>query len=123
VILVDTSVWVDHFRGAERAAGLQDLLEENEVLMHPWVIGELALGGLGPRGAGIVADLGQLPPAPRISDGEILDLIAARRLYGRGIGWVDAQLLGSALVGGGGLWTFDGRLERVAADLGVMGKR
>lgn len=123
MILVDTSVWVDHFRGVERAAGLQALLEENEVLMHPWVIGELALGGLGPRGASIVADLGQLPAAPRIPDDEILDLIATRGLFGRGIGWVDAQLLGSALVGGGALWTFDGKLERVAADLGAMAER
>jgi predicted nucleic acid-binding protein len=119
VILVDTSAWVEHFRGDPRADRLAGLLEEDEVLLHPWVLGELALGGLGPHRAEVIADLRRLPAAPEIPHSEVLDLILDRRLAGVGIGWVDAHLLASALVVRGGLWTLDTRLSRVARELGV----
>jgi predicted nucleic acid-binding protein len=119
VILVDTSVWVEYFRGTDRAAGLDDLLDDNELLLHPWVLGELVLGGLGKSPESVIADLRRLPEAVRVADEEVLELVRARRLSGKAIGWVDAQLLASALVGGNELWTFDTGLARVAKDLGV----
>ena len=117
MILVDTSVWVEHFRGDLRADRLADLLESGEVLLHPWVLGELALGGLG--STAVIADLRRLPAAPEISHQEVLDLVLDRRLAGRGIGWVDANLVASALVAGCDLWTADLRLDTVARELGV----
>ncbi len=119
MILVDTSVWVEFFKGRARAAVLSELLEADEVLLHFWVLGELALGGLGRGHDAEIADLDQLPAAPRVSDSEVLDLIRSRELWGRGIGWVDAQLAASALVAGSGLWTFDGDLSETARGLGL----
>lgn len=107
MILVDTSVWVDFFRGQERAARLATLLEDNDVLLHPWVLGELVLGGLGPNRSSTISDLERLPAPPRVPDQEVMDLIRKRRLSGRGIGWVDAHLLAAALVARSALWTFD----------------
>jgi hypothetical protein len=121
VILVDTSVWVDYFRGDGAVERLSVLLEEGDVLMHPWVLGELALGHLGPRRDGVLADLDQLPSAPSLSDQEMLELIKARRLWGRGIGWVDVQLVGSALLSGARFWTGDHRLAQLAVELGLNG--
>jgi predicted nucleic acid-binding protein len=112
VILVDTSVWIDYFRsGLPRLAAD---LEADEVLLHPWVLGELALGQLGPRRARILADLALLPAAPLIPDEVVLGLVDRRTLSGSGIGWVDAQLLASSLVAGARLWTNDRRLHRAA---------
>lgn len=119
MILVDTSVWVEHFRGDPRADRLAGLLEEDQVLLHPWVLGELALGGLGPRRTGVIADLRRLPAAPEIPHPEVLDLILDRGLAGLGIGWVDAHLVASALVARSGFWTLDMRLHGVARGLGV----
>jgi predicted nucleic acid-binding protein len=119
VILVDTSVWVDFLRGTERAADLAAHLESNLVLLHPWVLGELVLGGLGPRRT-VIADLKRLPAAPLVPDEEVLELILVRQLSGRGIGWVDVHLLATVLVAECGLWTFDGSLGAVARDLGVV---
>ena len=118
-MLVDTSVWIDFFRGARRAARLGPLLEENEVVIHPWVVGELALGTLGRKRQEILVDLQRLPPAAVVPDREILELAEARRLHGRGIGWVDTHLLGSALVSGVPIWSFDRRLAEVASELGL----
>ena len=118
MILVDTSVWIDHFRG-RAGAELALLLEAGDVLVHPWVVGELALGALGPRRAAILSDIGLLPAAPVLTEADTLRLVAAHRLWGAGIGWVDAQLLGAALLAGAGLWTHDRALARAAARLGV----
>jgi len=117
--LVDTSVWVDFFRGRQHAAGLSRLLEEGEVLVHPWVLGELSLGHLGSRRRRILEDLDRLPRAPVLRDAEVLRLVELRKLSGSGIGWVDAQVLGSALIAPARLWTFDRRLRKVAGDLGI----
>lgn len=119
MILIDTSVWVDFFRGAARTEDLAGLLVNNQAMLHPWVLGELVLGGLGSRREAVIADLKRLPVAPSVPDGEVLELIRARRLDGRGIGWVDVHLLASALVAGCWLWTFDRHLAAVARDLGV----
>ncbi len=117
--LADTSVWVDFFRGRSRAGALGDLLETNEVFLHPWILGELVLGSLGPRQDSVIADLKLLPAAPRVPDDEVLGLVVNRQLSGRGIGWVDAHLLASALVSRCRLWTFDRALAAAAEDLGV----
>jgi predicted nucleic acid-binding protein len=116
VILVDTSVWVEHLRrGLPRLASL---LQDGEVLIHPWVIGELACGTL--RNRQEVLELLQgLPTATVASDAEVLLLIERDRLMGRGIGYVDVHLLASARLSHCRLWTQDRRMASVAEELGI----
>lgn len=115
MILVDTSVWVDHLR--DGAPALAAALEQGRVLTHPFVLGELACGNLKKRGE-VLQLLGELPAAPMATDPEALDFIERRALMGRGIGYVDVHLLASvALAGTAQLWTRDRRLAAVAADL------
>ena len=116
MILVDTSVWVEHLRhGVPRLAAL---LQEGEVLIHPWVIGELACGNL--RNRQQVLDLLQgLPMATVASDAEVLLLIGRDRLMGRGIGYVDAHLLASARLSHCRLWTQERRLAAMAQEQGL----
>ena len=116
MILVDTSAWVEHLRhGLPRLA---TLLQEGEVLIHPWVIGELACGNL--RNRSQVLELLQgLPAAIVASDTEVLLLIERDRLMGRGIGYVDAHLLASARLSHCRLWTQDRRLAAVALEQGL----
>jgi predicted nucleic acid-binding protein len=115
VILVDTSVWIEHLRSA--SAILTELLGDGQVLVHPFVLGELALGSLRQRDV-FLSDLRDLPQAIVASDGEVLSLIDRRTLFGRGIGYVDAHLLAAArLTAGSKLWTHDRRLQAVAAQL------
>lgn len=117
MILVDTSVWIDHFRVGEPA--LAALLQESRVLCHPWVIGELALGQLARRRE-VLALLANLPQAKLGTASEVMTMIEARQLYGRGIGYVDAHVLASTfLTEGARLWTRDRRLAAIAADLGI----
>lgn len=115
MVLVDTCVWVEHFRRAE--PGLRKLLAEPVVLMHPFVLGELACGNFKDRPA-LLAYLSALPRAKTATDEESLSLVERRKLWGRGIGWIDVHLLGSALLSGARLWTIDERLKRVAQELG-----
>lgn len=116
MILADTSVWVGHFRAANRE--LQELLAENRILTHPFVVGEIACGHLRQR-AIILEALKRLPQALLASDEEALRLIEERRLAGAGLGWVDVHLLASALLTGCRLWTLDRRLRQAAAKLDV----
>lgn len=112
MILADTSVWVDHLRRGDPV--LTHLLEAGEILVHPFVIGELALGHLEPRGD-ILRNLSYLPQAVVAAHDEVLHFIAERRLFGLGIGYVDAHLLAAAqLTPDAGLWTHDRRLREVA---------
>lgn len=119
MILVDTSIWIGYFRGEEGTQELERLLDEGEVFLHPWTLGELVLGNLGDDRKKVARDLRQLPAAPRIDDEELLQFIEVRRLPGRGIGWVDAQLLASTLASESRLWTLDGKLATVASELHV----
>jgi predicted nucleic acid-binding protein len=112
VKLVDTSVWIDFWRGAGAAVDLARLLEEGEVLLHPWVLGEISLGNLGARRAAILRDLRLLPVAPVALQEEVFSLIKRRALAGSGLGWVDAHLLASAKLAAAELWTSDQRLAR-----------
>jgi predicted nucleic acid-binding protein len=117
VILVDTSVWVDHLRAGNRT--LTRLLEDGTVLSHPWIIGELALGGLNRRRE-ILGLLDALPPSIVASEDEVLALIEREQLSGTGIGYIDAGLLAAArLTPDTTIWTRDRRLEEVAARLGL----
>ncbi len=116
MILVDTSVWVDHFRRGD--AGLVELLERSSVVMHPFVVGEIACGSLRDRNA-ILELLQDLPAAVVADSDEVLRFIERHALHGRGIGYVDVHLLASvALTQGAKLWTRDMKLQRVAAALG-----
>lgn len=117
MILVDTSVWINHFRVGD--PNLAALLQDGYVLAHPWVIGELALGQLSQR-TEILGLLHNLPHANVASDAEVLNLIESRHLCGLGIGYVDTQLLAATmLTAGAGLWTRDKRLAAVAAEFGL----
>jgi len=115
VILVDTSIWIDHLRSGEPA--LATALEGGRVLMHPFVLGELACGNLNNRSE-VLRLLRDLPMAPTATDPEVLVLIESRALVGRGNGYIDVHLLAStALEGVAWLWTRDRRLAETAAEL------
>jgi predicted nucleic acid-binding protein len=116
LILVDTSVWVDHLR--RRNANLAGLLDRGEVLMHPFVIGEIACGSLTHRR--LTLDLLQHLPAAAVAEPqEALGFIERRGLHGEGIGYVDIHLLASAaLTSGSRLWSRDRRLAAAAKALG-----
>jgi len=116
VILVDTSVWVDHLRrGNDRLA---TLLQQAQVLCHPFVVGELACGRLRRR-LEVLDLLARLPAAPLPSHAEALAFIERRRLMGRGLGWVDVHLLASATLSGQPLWTLDRALSTAASSFGL----
>jgi hypothetical protein len=116
MILVDTSIWIAHFRkGGSRLA---ELLSEGLVLVHPFIVGELACANLKNR-ARILSDLEVLPCALSATHEEVMRLIEDRKLWGLGIGWIDAHLLASALLSDCQLWTMDRRLVRAAAASGA----
>jgi predicted nucleic acid-binding protein len=117
VILVDTSVWIDHLRSTNQR--LATLLTNNSVLAHPFVIGELALGTLRDP-ENVLGSLGKLPQAVKAEDAEVLQLIRTRNLAGLGIGYVDSHLLASTLLTpGASFWTYDKRLAAVASRLAL----
>ena len=117
MILVDTSVWVDHFRSRDGA--LAALLDAGAVLTHPVVIGEIALGNLTRRGA-ILESFAALSGAAVATDAEVLAFIDRHEVFGRGIGYADAHLLAStALTAGARLWTRDKRLHAITATMGL----
>jgi predicted nucleic acid-binding protein len=117
MILVDTSVWIDHLRSGSPA--LVKLLEDQGVLTHPFVVGELACGSIRGR-AEFLHLLGSLPQAAMATDDEVLHFIENHSLMGRGIGYVGAHLLASvALTHSARLETGDTRLAAVAARLGL----
>jgi predicted nucleic acid-binding protein len=117
VILVDSSIWISHFRSAD--ARLADLLEHHQVVTHPFVIGELACGVLPGHRAPVLAALAELPESPMAQHGEVLELVERRQLAGSGIGWLDAHLIAAALLGKVLLWTHDRPLARAARRLGL----
>jgi predicted nucleic acid-binding protein len=112
MILVDTSVWIAHFRTGSSKLG--DLLNQALVMVHPFVMGELACGNWKNR-TRILSDLEALPSAVSATHDEVVRLVELRKLWGLGIGWIDAHLLASALLSNCQLWTQDGKLVRAAA--------
>lgn len=115
-VLVDTSVWIDHFHQADPR--LASLLEEGAVVVHPWVLGELACGSLRRREE-TLADLAMLEAAPEIPSPECLHFLAKRKLHGKGLSWIDVQLLASCLIAGCSLWTRDKNLRHASSQLGI----
>lgn len=116
MILVDTSVWIDHLRSGDDR--LTTLLNNNQVLMHPFVLGELACGNLRQR-ADVLSLLKHLPQATVASDQEVLFYIEQHELMGCGIGYVDAHLMAAvALDDRALLWTRDKRLDALATEQG-----
>lgn len=117
MILVDTSIWIDHLRAGN--ATLVGLLQAAQVLVHPFVLGEIALGQLRQRSV-VLSLLSNLPEAVVATDAEVLRFVERYALYGKGIGWVDTHLLASLrLTVGARLWTGDKRLLGVAAELRI----
>lgn len=116
-VLADSSVWIDHIRRPDVA--LSRALSEGLVVVHPFVLGEIALGSIKDRGEAVSA-LRALPEARVARPGEVLALIERHRLFGTGVGYVDAHLLASALLTPGTtLWTRDRRLRGAAERLRV----
>jgi predicted nucleic acid-binding protein len=118
MILVDTSVWIDHLRKSESV--LAGLLEQAQVCIHPMVIGELALGSLRNRSV-LLELLADLPGIPVATHSEVLHLVESQTLYGLGLSLVDAHLLASLrLAGSSQLWTRDRRLHAAAEGLAIV---
>ena len=117
MILVDTPVWIDDFR--QPSHELRARVAAGDVLSHHMVIGELACGNLPDRG-GFLGRLKKLPVVPELASDDLLALIEEHALMGRGIGYVDANLVGSVLAyAGASLWTLDRRLQAIAEELGI----
>jgi len=117
MILIDTSVWIDHLRVGDK--DLAALLNNSQVLMHPFVLGELACGNIRNRNE-VLALLKNLPRVTVATDDEVLFFIERHTLMGRGIGYVDAHLMAAVALGGSvGLWTRDKRLRKVADSLAL----
>jgi predicted nucleic acid-binding protein len=116
MILVDTSIWIDHLRDPN--SRLIGLLEAELVSIHPWVVGELACGNLAHREQTLYL-LRSLPQVAMASDDEVLGFIENHGIAGKGVGYLDMHLLASAALGSLKIWTRDRRLNEVAALLGL----
>ena len=116
MILVDTSVWIEHLR--HRSARLEALLATRAAVHHPFVTGELALGGLSDREA-MLAHLSEIPQAPIVDHAIVLRWIETRHLHGRGLGGVDVHLLASAVESRSRLWSNDRALAEAASRMGI----
>jgi predicted nucleic acid-binding protein len=115
-VIVDTSVWRKYLGGVSSARTLGQLLDEDAVLLHPFVLGELTLGGLSDR-EGLL--FRRLPGVPIADHADVLGFVSERRLERKGIGWVDAHLLASTLLADARLWSTDRALTAAARSLGV----
>jgi predicted nucleic acid-binding protein len=115
-VLIDTSVWIDHFRRPN--ADLEMLLDEGRVSTHPFVIGELACGSLARR-AEVLRLIEALPFAAVATHDEVLAFVERSRLHGSGLGWIDLHLLASARLTRQALWSADRRLRQTAVRLGL----
>ena len=116
MVLADTSVWIGHLRS--RDVNLSAALEGGLVVMHPFVAGELACGNLARREV-FLSELSALPSAVLATDTEVRHFVETRRLWGRGLGWVDAHLLASAFLSRCRLSTLDRALRKAAVELEV----
>jgi predicted nucleic acid-binding protein len=120
-LLADSSIWIDHIRHPN--PDLADALRAGAILTHPFVIGEISMGSIARRDA-VLAALADLPMVTRANDREVLSLVDRHRLFGTGIGLIDAHLLASAfLTPETRLWTRDRRLREVAERLGIAAEQ
>jgi predicted nucleic acid-binding protein len=121
MILIDASVWIEHVRARDEI--MLSLIQDRLVLTHPFVIGELALGHVRRRDM-VLAELQELPLAKIATDGEVLRFVASNRLFGLGIGYIDAHLLASCmLTKSSSIWTLDKRLRAAALKFGLAADR
>lgn len=120
MVLVDTSIWIDHLR--KRISLLEDFLLEEKVVIHPIVIGEIACGSLSNRDE-IISLLNALPKVVEATNDEVHSLIQSKQLYGKGLGWIDVHLLASCSLSKVSLWTRDKRLEKEGQRIGISRKR
>ena len=117
MILVDTCVWIDHFRAIKKK--LSDAIAEGLVLVHPFVIEEIACGSVSRRGE-VLALLGSLQKAPAVTHHEVIRFIEGHNLFGAGLGSVDIHLLASAKLAGAKVWSTDKALMAAARRLGLV---
>ncbi len=115
-ILVDTSVWVKHLREGHHS--LAELLELGTVACHPFIIGELACGGIKNRNE-ILGLLNDLPLTDMLDHSDVMEFIERRQIMNKGIGYIDVHLLGAALVSKTPLWTLDKALQNMAGLLSI----
>ena len=115
-VVVDTNIWVFHWRQPNRL--LMEMVADGEIWTHPIVIGELSMGTLCQREQ-TLWDLTRLGRPPLATDAETRQMVEARRFWGRGIGWNDAKILASVVIGGCLLWTRDSRLDEMAEEMKV----
>ena len=116
MILVDTSVWIDHFHHSDQ--NLKELLLGNQVCIHPFILGELSCGNISNRKE-ILSLLRTLRSIDLALDEEVFLFIEERKLYGKGLGFIDIHILASAIINHVPIWTRDKSLKRVAGELGV----
>jgi predicted nucleic acid-binding protein len=119
MVLVDTSVWVGFLREGDSL--LSDLLNEGEVLTHPFIIGELRLGNISKRHY-FLSLINDLPQATQATEGEVTHLIEKNKLYGKGIGYIDAHILASSIMSVSPLWTLDKRLDAISKRMQTTNK-
>lgn len=115
MVLIDTSVWIGYFRG--KLAGsflLRDMLRERRILSHPWVLGELMMGYMGPHRKKVLADLQWLPQLVVYDVSSLYDFVEREKFYGLGLSLVDVQLLYSARLHPCKIWTLDKTFRRIA---------
>jgi predicted nucleic acid-binding protein len=116
MILVDTSVWVNHLR--ESDPHLSSLLVQNRVLVHPWIVGEIACGSFAQR-LMVVELLRSLPQLTTAGDEEVLFFLERHLVFGKGIGYIDAHLLTAAMIDNCKIWTTDKRMALIATRLNI----
>jgi len=116
MILVDTSVWIDHFHHSDE--DLKELLLSNQVCIHPFILGELCCGNISNRKE-VLSLLRTLRSIDLVLDEEVFILIEDRKLYGKGLGFIDIHLLASAMIHQVPIWTRGKSLKQIAGDLGI----
>lgn len=120
MVLVDTSVWIRFLAGREPfASGLDELLGRDEVVGHEMIFGELLIGDIGGGRKHLIDAYLQMHQAVTIPHEEVVEFVRARRLNGRGVGWVDIHILAAALVGEFQVWTADPRFSALASELRI----
>lgn len=118
MVLVDTSVWIRFLAGREPfASGLDELLGRDEVVGHEMVFGELLIGGISGGRRNLLEAYAQMHQASTVAQQEVVEFVRERRLFGRGVDWIDVNILASAVVGGFRMWTADPRFFTLADEL------
>ena len=116
MVLVDTSIWISHFRAGN--LNLQKLLQEGRVASHPFIIGELACGNISNR-TEIISLMQSLPILDTVENDELLLFLEHNQMMGKGLGLVDVHLIAAAMLAGIPLWTQDKKLKQACSRLNI----